>query len=125
MITSACADNPRCMPHAIRRMPRTPFREAGALSSGGEADVLPTTLQDSVARKMVRRMASGSTKTRLPPYDFKKNVASTSTVALRGNTATPTAVRACRPASPKISTNKSEAPLTTAGTDSNVGAAST
>jgi hypothetical protein len=41
------------------------------------------------------------------------NVTSTSTVEFSGNSATPTAARACLPASPKTSTSKSLAPLAT------------
>ena len=48
-----------------------------------------------------------------------------STRALRGRALTPTAARTWRPASPKISTSRSEAPLMTAGESANPGAALT
>src|SRR6185312_8492079 len=50
-------------------------------------------------------------------------MASTSTEASKGSSATPTVVRAWRPASPKISTMRSEAPFITFGSSAKVGTA--
>ena len=58
-------------------------------------------------------------------YSETAATASTSTVMPFGKEATPTAERACRPASPKTSTNKSEQPLITAGCSQKSGAALT
>ena len=46
---------------------------------------------------------------------FTSTMSSTSTGASNGNSATPTAERACAPASPNTSPRNSDAPLTTAG----------
>ena len=46
---------------------------------------------------------------------YTATIICSSTSALRGKALTPIAARACRPESPKTATNKSEAPLMTAG----------
>lgn len=53
---------------------------------------------------------------RIPHYVPTSNIPSTSTAARLGSAATPTAVRACLPASPINCTTRSDAPFTTAGT---------
>src|SRR5262249_34959720 len=55
------------------------------------------------------------TRGALPRDHANSKTASTSTLTPRGNTATPTAERACLPASPKTCTITSEAPLATFG----------
>src|SRR5262249_51348373 len=56
---------------------------------------------------------------------FTSTMISTSTGASSGNSATPTADRACAPASPNTSTNSSDAPLITPGWPVNPGADAT
>ena len=52
---------------------------------------------------------------------FSSTIASTSTAAPAGRLATPTAARACRPASPNTATMRSEAPFTHLGASVNSG----
>src|SRR5699024_7007467 len=58
-------------------------------------------------------------------HQATSTISSTSTGASRGSTATPTALRACRPASPKAWPNSSLAPLATAACPVKSGALAT
>src|SRR5690606_34613462 len=64
-------------------------------------------------RQPQQQLVTGAFDVRV--HHATSTVNSTSTGAPSGSSATPTAARACAPASPKISPNTSEAPLMTAG----------
>ena len=80
---------------------------------------LPDVVDGEVVSGQSERVGHGaSLRTAAGSGDVRKshrtwNVPSTSTATSYGRALTPTAIRVCRPASPKIPTRRSEAPLTT------------